>query len=93
MSKLTRNNIIPAGLAALLITIAGCTAEQEPAAVEPAVTNPSPSLVAQPAPVEREPGRIILAQADTSSVESRFELGTHYVRFPSALGTSSSPAV
>ena len=87
----------------MLILIAGCAEEPAPQAVEPAVTNTAqppvaepvePTAVAaqQPAPnTAPQPGRISLAQADPVSSTSRFELGTHYQRFPSVQGTSSSP--
>lgn len=103
MSKSTRISLMSAALAAVLIAVAGCSGEQAPQAVETSAATtaqapvenaldlPTPTRTAPPAPVEREPGRIVVAQANPEPASGRFQLGTHYQRFPSAQGTSSSP--
>jgi thiol:disulfide interchange protein DsbA len=107
MSKSTRISIMSAALAVVLIAVAGCSSEEPPQAVDESAasavqapvenaldrpeTPAATTAAAQPAPVEREPGRIVVAQADSESNSGRFQLGTHYQRFPSAQGTSSSP--
>ena len=103
MSNRNRSRTLGAAIAALLILIAGCAEEPAPQAVEPAVANTAqppieasiePASVAVEQPTTNaapQPGRITLAQADPAPSSGRFELGTHYQRFPSAQGTSSSP--
>lgn len=105
MSNRNRSRALGAAIAAVLILIAGCAEEPAPQAVEPAVANTAQppieesiepaSVAAQPpAPTTtptQQPGRITLAQADQEPSTSRFQPGTHYQRFPSAQGTSSSP--
>ncbi len=104
MSNRNRSKTLGAAFAALMILFAGCAEEPAPQAVEPVVTNtaqpPSvqesiepPAVVAEPpaANTTPQPGRITLAQADSEPSTSRFQLGTHYQRYPSAQGTSSSP--
>jgi thiol:disulfide interchange protein DsbA len=105
VSNRNRSRALGAAIAAVLILIAGCAEEPAPQAVEPAVANTAQppieesiepaSVAAQPpAPTTtptQQPGRITLAQADQEPSTSRFQPGTHYQRFPSAQGTSSSP--
>ena len=103
MSNRNRSRALGAAFAAVLILIAGCAEDPAPQAVEPAVTNAAqppieesiePAAVnteQQAMPAPQQPGRIALAQADPEPSTSRFQLGTHYERFPSVQGTSSSP--
>lgn len=88
-------------VAAFVFTLRG-GGDPTPAPVEPEVTNIAQTAVAEvaePASIAAEPvssgseerRNIVLAQADSASASGRFELGTHYQRFPAAQGTSSSP--
>lgn len=88
-------------VAAFVFTLRG-GGDLTPAPVEPEVTNIAQTAVAEvaePASIAAEPASsgseerrdIVLAQADSAPASGRFELGTHYQRFPAAQGTSSSP--
>lgn len=88
-------------VAAFVFTLRG-GGDLTPAPVEPEVTNIAQTAVAEvaePASIAAEPVSsgseerrdIVLAQADSAPASGRFELGTHYQRFPAAQGTSSSP--
>jgi len=88
-------------VAAFVFTLRG-GGDPTPAPVEPEVTNIAQTAVAEvaePASIAAEPTSsgseerrdIVLAQADSAPASGRFELGTHYQRFPAAQGTSSSP--
>lgn len=88
-------------VAAFVFTLRG-GGDPTPAPVEPEVTNIAQTAVAEvaePASIAAEPVSsgseerrdIVLAQADSAPASGRFELGTHYQRFPAAQGTSSSP--
>lgn len=88
-------------VAAFVFTLRG-GGDPTPAPVEPEVTNIAQTAVAEvaePASIAAEPASsgseerrdIVLAQADSAPASGRFELGTHYQRFPAAQGTSSSP--
>lgn len=88
-------------VAAFVFTLRG-GGDLAPAPVEPEVTNIAQTAVAEvaePASIAAEPASsgseerrdIVLAQADSAPASGRFELGTHYQRFPAAQGTSSSP--
>lgn len=88
-------------VAAFVFTLRG-GGDLTPAPVELEVTNIAQTAVAEvaePASIAAEPVSngseerrdIVLAQADSAPASGRFELGTHYQRFPAAQGTSSSP--
>lgn len=88
-------------VAAFVFTLRG-GGDLTPAPVEPEVANIAQTAVAEvaePASIAAEPVSsgseerrdIVLAQADSAPASGRFELGTHYQRFPAAQGTSSSP--
>lgn len=88
-------------VAAFVFTLRG-SGDLTPAPVEPEVANIAQTAVAEvaePASIAAEPVSsgseerrdIVLAQADSAPASGRFELGTHYQRFPAAQGTSSSP--